>query len=234
MFQVGDIHRLLFLFYIFALKLLQMEDILIDSLKKRYATKRFNPDKKLSQKQLDTLIESVRLTATSYGLQLMKLVVVEDQNLKTELMSHSYDQTQVRDASHLFVLCREKSLSEDHFETHVGNISEARSIDRSKLDQAKSNMMNSILGMSVEDQEVWMEKQVYIALGNLLVSCAMIGVDSCPMEGFKPSEYDRILELDKENLVSVLVVPVGFRSDDDSYATAQKVRRSSEQLVINK
>jgi nitroreductase len=210
----------------------KMEQELLKALNHRYATKRFNPHKKLSAQQVKTLVEAVRLTATSYGLQLMKLVVVEDSQLREKLREHSFDQSQVTDASHLFVLCRERKLSEKEFTTHVHNISEIRGVPVDSLERARTNWMKAILGKSQRDQEFWMDKQVYIALGNLLTACAIIGVDACPMEGFVPAEYDKILGLEEKNLASVLVVPVGFRSDEDRYATAKKVRRPAQQFLV--
>jgi nitroreductase / dihydropteridine reductase len=208
------------------------EKLLIEALLNRYACKKFDRSKKLSTEQVETLVESVRLTATSYGLQLMKVVIVEEENVREQLMKSSYDQPQVCDASHLFVLCREGTLDEEHFEDYVANISGTREIPREKLDQAKSNMMSSILSKSYQDQKYWMEKQVYIALGNLLASCAILGIDACPMEGFVPSEYDDILDLSSKNLSSVLVCPVGYRSTEDANATLKKVRRSTDNFVV--
>ena len=199
----------------------------------RYACKRFDPDKKLSEEQVDTLIESIRLTATSYGLQLMKLVVVESEELRTQLRAASYNQSQVTDASHFLVLCRERDLDESHFEAYVNNISGTREIPREKLDLAKQNMMNSILSQSANDQEIWMSKQVYIALGNLLSACAIMEIDACPMEGFVPEEYDKILKLKDQNLASVLACPVGYRSVEDRNAALKKVRRSKENFLIS-
>lgn len=212
----------------------RMEEKLIQALNYRYATKKFDPAKKLSQKELDTIIESVRLTATSYGLQLMKLVVVEDPEIREKLVDESYGQRQVAEASHLFVLCRERELTEEHFEQHAQNLSEAREVDPDRLDRAKHAWMRSILSMNKEEQKVWMEKQIYIALGNLLTACAVLGVDTCPMEGFKSDAYDSILELADDNLASVLVIPIGFRSEEDELASANKVRRSTSQFLLKR
>ena len=209
-----------------------MEKKLLEALQHRYATKRFDPVKKLNGEQLDTLIEALRMTATSYGLQLMKLVIVEDKALRKRLVDFSYGQRQVEDASHLFVLCREKKLHADLFESHVGNIAETRQIPVEKLESRKQSMMNSILNLSSEEQVIWLQNQVYIPLANLLTACAVIEVDACPMEGFQPEEYDKLLGLNELNLASVLVVPVGFRSVDDTYAAVKKVRRSPDQFVV--
>ena len=204
----------------------------IEALQSRYACKRFDPNQKLSPEQIDLLVESVRLTATSYGLQLMKLVLVENEELKEQLVAYSFGQEQVKDASHLFVLCREKNLTPNHFEAHIQDISNTREIPVEELEQRKNYLSDSILSKNNIDQQVWMEKQIYIALGNLLSACAIMGIDSCPMEGFIPKEYDRILDLESHNLTSVLAIPVGYRSAEDTYALQKKVRRSTDNFLV--
>lgn len=209
-----------------------MEKKLIDSLKSRYAVKKFDSSKKLTQEQLETVLEAARLTATSYGLQLMKLVVVEDEALRKELVACSFGQQQVADASHLLVLCREKELDLKHFEDYVNLVSKTRNQNPDSLDGFKNMMVNSILTKSEEEQEIWLEKQVYIELGNLLTSCALLGIDSCPMEGFINEEYDKILDLPDRNLASVLVLPIGYKAEDDFNAKNAKVRRDSENFIL--
>ena len=205
---------------------------LIASLNKRYATKKFNPSKKLTQKQIDEVIEAGRLTATSYGAQLMKFVLVEDHKIREELVNCSFGQRQVVDASHLLVICRERDIDLEHFENYITRVSEVRGVEVEKLDGFKNMMTNSILTKSQEEQESWMNKQCYIALGNLLTSCAVLGIDSCPMEGFLKEEYDEILGLEAKNLASVLVLPIGYRADDCPNANNKKVRRKSEDFLI--
>ena len=209
-----------------------MEKTLINALVTRYAVKKFDSVKKLSQDQVDAVLESARLTATSYGLQLMKIVVVENTDLRKELLNCSFGQKQVVDASHLLVLCRERHLELKHFENYVDLIAKTRGQDSESLEGFKNLMVNSILTKSEEEQELWLEKQVYIELGNLLTSCAILGIDSCPMEGFLPEEYDRILGLEDKNLASVLVLPIGIRSAEDINSTRKKVRRSSADFIV--
>lgn len=209
-----------------------MNSDLINSLKKRYAVKKFDPNKKLSEDQVNELLEVARLTATSYGLQLMKLVVVEDPVKREELVDCSFGQKQVVDASHLLVLCREKEIDLDHIEGYVENISEIRGVNKDSLDGFKNAMSKSILTKRKDDQIIWMDKQVYIMLGNLMTACAMMGIGSCPMEGFIPEEYDEVLGLDNLGLASVLVLPVGFGATDDPNAKRKKVRRSEQQFVV--
>ena len=205
---------------------------LIASLKKRYAVKKFDPHKKLSPTQVQDILEAGRLTATSYGLQLMKFVLVENPIIREKLVDASFGQRQVADASHLIVLCRERDLDLDHFEQYVDNISRIRKVEKNSLDKFKHAMTKSILTKTKEEQEIWMDKQVYIALGNLLTSCAVLDIDACPMEGFIPEEYDEILGLENENLSAVLALPIGYRASDDPNALRKKVRRSEQQFIL--
>jgi len=116
--------------------------------------------------------------------------------------------------------------------TYIKNIANTRSVTEEKLDGYKTMMLNSVKNMSQETSEIWMDKQVYIALGNLLTACAILDIDACPMEGFKPAEFEKILKLDQENLSAVIVIPIGYRSDDDANANIAKVRRSSDEFIV--
>lgn len=205
---------------------------LIDALKSRYATKKFNPSKLIPDHLLEQLIEATRLTPTSYGLQLMKLVVVEDKALRESLVSASFGQAQVKDSSHLLILCREKEVNDNHIADYIENIAHTRELELDQLERFKNALHQSVLAREKSENNQWMERQVYIALGNLLTSCAILGIDACPMEGFVPSEYDRILGLADRGLNSVLVVPVGYRADDDLNAKNKKVRRSTTDFLV--
>lgn len=209
-----------------------MDKELIDALNQRYATKIFDPEKKISEKDLSTLIEALRLTPTSYGLQLMKTIVVDNSEKRAALLSHSYNQKQVVDSSHLIILCREKEVNEKHISNYINNIATTREVKHEHLEGFESMMKSSILSMPTIKQNNWMDNQVYIALGNLLNACALLKIDSCPMEGFVSEKYDEILGLDVLNLSSVLAIPVGYRSDLDKNATTKKVRRSKEDFLI--
>ena len=209
-----------------------METNLLNSLQSRYAVKKFDSTKKLTDEQLNEVIEAARLTATSFGIQLMKLVLVENKELREKLVDCSFGQRQVVDASHLLVLCRERDLDLDHIEEYIQNISKTRNVEEDTLSGFKNAMSKSILTKRKEDQILWMDKQIYIALGNLLTVCAVMGIGACPMEGFIPDEYDEILGLADQNLASVLVLPIGFGAADDPNATRKKVRRTEEQFVV--
>jgi len=205
---------------------------IIDDLKWRYATKKFDSSKSLSKTQLNTLKEAFNLTALSYGLQTLKLVVVEDKTTRENLVSLSYGQRQVADASHLFVLCVQTNINFDDVESHFKNIKDIRATPDEVLEPFKAQMKSTIENMSNDNKLVWATKQAYIALGNLMTVCAVEGIDSCPMEGFVPEAIDKALNLEAMNLKSVLLLPVGFRAEDDMFSGFKKVRKQLSDTII--
>ena len=208
-----------------------MNDIL-SSLSWRYATKKFDASKKLSEEQFETLLEALRLTPSSFGLQPWKFVVVENQSLREELVWHSWGQRQVADASHLLILCRKTALDASLVESYIADMIQKTGAPAEALAGYKNMMLGFIQNLSPEIAASWAEKQVYIALGNALTIAASMKIDACPMEGFSKVEYDRVLGLSEMGLASVLVLPVGYRASDDDYATRPKIRYKSEDVII--
>jgi nitroreductase len=211
----------------------QMNSEIIDKLQWRYATKKFNPSKILSEEKLEILKEAFNLTATSYGLQPIKLLVVSDPSLKEQLVPISMDQQQVKDASHVLIFCTETAVTSQYIKGHFNKVEEIRDTPREILNPFESSLLESFSQKKPEDIELWMTKQAYLAMGNLLTVCALEDIDACPMEGFEPDKYDELLELKDKGLRSVLVMPVGYRAKDDMFADLKKVRRGVEEVVIS-
>lgn len=207
---------------------------LLTALNWRYATKSFDKEKKLDASQLDTLLESLRFSPSSFGLQGRGFVVVENSELRQQLLPYARNQAQVVDASHLIVLCRRTDVDTDFVNRYFEDIAHTRGMDISALDGYKNMVLGFIEGKSQEDLAIWLSKQTYIAQGFLLSACAMLGIDACPMEGFDSSKFDEILGLSDHNLASCVIVPVGYRSSEDGYAHAPKVRFAKEDLIIIK
>jgi len=208
-----------------------MQDI-IQSLEWRYATKKFDNTKVVPQQKIEVLKQAFNLTATSYGLQLLKLVVVTDSALKEQLVPASMNQQQVKDASHVLVICIENKFDEAYIKGHFDRVEAMRQTPREILDPFQNYMIEVFKDKSWDEISGWMTKQAYIAMGNLLTVCAVEQLDSCPMEGFQPSEYDQILNLEEHGLQSVLVLPVGYRSQEDIMASLKKVRRGVSDVVV--
>ncbi|MEM7185781.1 MAG: NAD(P)H-dependent oxidoreductase [Bacteroidota bacterium] len=210
-----------------------MHSEIIEKLRWRYATKKFDPSKTLSEEKLNVLKEAFNLTATSYGLQPLKMVVISDPGVKEQLVPLSMDQLQVRDASHVLVLCKEEQLTSEYIIEHFNRVEATRNTPREILDPFQEFLVTSFSEKDPEAVSLWMEKQAYLALGNLLTVCALEEIDACPMEGFEPTKYDELLGLAEKGLRSVLVLPVGYRAEDDLFSSLKKVRRGIDEVVID-
>ena len=206
---------------------------ILDSLKWRYATKKFDTDSRLSNSQLTLLKEAFNLTATSYGLQPIKMLVVQNMSLREKLLPHSFGQRQVVDASHLLVLCIQKNYTVQDVESYFQLIKKVRNTPDEVVTPFKNHLLDLVSNKTTEQLREASKSQAYLALGNLLTVCATQQIDSCPMEGFLPKKYDEILDLASKNLEAVLLLPVGTRAEDDYMASQKKVRKPLEESVID-
>ena len=205
---------------------------IIKSLKWRYATKKFDAKKMLSETQINILKEAFNLTASSYGMQPIKMLVIQNKDIQQQLVQHSYNQEQVVQASHLLIICIQDKLTGKDAEEYFSLVKKIRNTPDNILSSFKEYLMNKIDKANEEELALWMKNQAYIALGNLMTVAASESIDSCPMEGFIPEKYDEVLNLGKHNLKSVLVLPVGFRAEDDFMKDLKKVRKNTEEVVI--
>ncbi|MGJ8743726.1 nitroreductase family protein [Polaribacter sp.] len=204
----------------------------IKSLQWRYAVKKFNSEKQLSNSQINTLKEAFNLTATSYGLQPLKLVIVKNKTIQKELVAHSFNQPQVFEASHLLVICVPKNYAITEVENYFNLVQKIRNTPQEIIKPFKDFLTQEIKNKTQEELLLWNKNQAYLTLGNLLTVCALEKIDACPMEGFIPEKYDEILHLTAQNLKSVLVLPVGFRAEDDYMKELTKVRKNTTDTVI--
>jgi len=204
----------------------------IESLKWRYAVKKFDNKKSLTKKQINTLKDAFNLTATSYGLQPLKLVIIDNKTIQKELVAHSWNQSQVVDASHLLVICIPEKYTSEEVKKYFNLVKEIRNSPDAVINPFQEFLTAEIEKKTQEELFLWNKNQAYIALGNLLTVCALEKIDSCPMEGFIPEKYNEILKLDKHNLTSTLVLPVGFRAQDDYMKDLKKVRKNVTDVVI--
>jgi nitroreductase / dihydropteridine reductase len=158
--------------------------------------------------------------------------VVENPALRAELLPYARGQTQIVDASHLIILCRRTDVDKDFVTKYIKNTAETREILESSMDGLKNMILGFLEAKDKHSLENWLSKQVYITLGFLLSACAMLEVDALPMEGFDPKKCDEVLGLAIHNLASCVMVPVGYRANDDKYAQMKKSRFSKEEVVI--
>lgn len=199
---------------------------LVKNLNWRYATKNFDIIKKVSVKDLNSIKEAVRLSASSYGLQAYKVLIIQDEAIRKQLRAVAWDQPQITDSSHLFVFCNYNTVSEDMIDDYMKLVAEIKGIDVSLLDGFKGMLMGSISSKSVEDVKAWTSKQTYIALANLLVAAAELKIDACPMEGFDADKFNEILGLKEKGLSASVIGAIGYRSDEDQSQFSPKVRKS--------
>jgi nitroreductase len=201
---------------------------IIEKLNWRYATKKFDANHQLSNDQLDTVKEIIQLSPASFGLQPYKVLIVTDTEKRKALKEVSWGQTQVTDASTLLVFVRNKSVNEGDVDSFVQNIVDTRGVPKEMLTEYENMMKYAVNSMDEATKGTWVEKQIYLALGNLLTSLSVVGIDSCPMEGFDRAKYNEILGL--TDTETVIVCPIGKRDEGDDYQHYKKVRKSQTEL----
>ena len=206
---------------------------IIQNLKWRYAVKKFDSEKQLSAIQINTLKEAFNLTATSYGLQPLKLIIIQNKEIQKNLLVHSWNQPQIVDASHVLVICIPNHYTAEEVKNYFDLAKKIRKTSDSTTNPFKEFLTAEIENKTQKELSIWNKNQAYIALGNLMTVCAVEKIDACPMEGFISEKYDEILDLKKQNLQSVLVLPVGFRAEDCYMKNLAKVRKDTQETVIH-
>jgi nitroreductase len=208
---------------------------LLQQLHWRYATKKFDPTRKIPKDIWSALEEAMVLSPSSFGLQPWKFIVVTDPSLRQRLRMASWNQPQIKDASHMVVFALRKNLSVEDVEHYIQRISEVRGVPEKSLDSYKHAMVSFVKKADHGfDLDAWSARQTYIALGFFLTSTALLGIDACPMEGINPEQYDEILGLDKEGYHALAVATAGYRAEDDDYARLAKVRYPAQEVVAHR
>ena len=206
---------------------------IINSLEWRYAIKKFDSAKKLSNQQIETLKKAFNLTPTSFGLQPIKMIVIENKELQEKFVELSYFQRQVADASHLLVICIKNDTTSEDINSYFNLEKETRNIEESTISNFRKQLLDMYENKTVEERNLSAIYQAYIALGNLMTVCALEKIDACPIEGFIPKKVDELLNLKELNLSSVLMLPVGFRDKNDIMSTMKKVRKPQSEMIID-
>ncbi|HZU99284.1 MAG TPA: NAD(P)H-dependent oxidoreductase [Planctomycetota bacterium] len=208
---------------------------LVERLTWRYATKRFDPSRKISEADWKTLEQALVLSPSSYGLQPWKAIVVQSPDLKKKLRPAAYNQAQIEESSHLVVLAARRKITEADVDRLVARTSKVRGVPTEKLAGYKASMMGDLVnGPRAAWSDHWAARQAYIALGTLLASAALLGIDACPMEGFVPDQFDEILGLVGGEHRSVVLCALGYRSPDDGFGKLAKVRFPADELILKK
>ncbi len=208
-----------------------MSDIL-SALNWRYACKVFDPAKKIPAETWAELEASLVLTPSSFGLQPWKFIIIQDRELREKLVSHAWNQRQIADCSHLVVMTVPKVLSIEHVDANIARIIEVRGGSADGLLSFRKMVLGFRDGLEAKGGlEQWAKLQTYIALGQFMLAASLLGLDTCPMEGFVPAKFDEILELEKEGRTAAVLCPVGYRSADDRYAGLPKVRFEAKDVI---
>jgi nitroreductase len=205
---------------------------LLEALQWRYATKVFDPNKKIPADTWEALEESLVLTPSSYGLQPWKFLVITGPALRESLVPHAYRQRQVADCSHLVVMAVKSRISEADIDRFLHRIAEVRGGTPDALMGFKRVMLGDVVhGERGKWATEWAVRQAYIALGQFMAACALLGVDTCPMEGFMPEKFDEVLGLAEQGLTTAVLCPAGYRDDSCRYAGLPKVRFKLEDMI---
>ncbi|MEM7697076.1 MAG: NAD(P)H-dependent oxidoreductase [Verrucomicrobiota bacterium] len=205
-------------------------DQLITALNWRYATKAFDPDRKIPDDQWAALEQSLLLTPSSFGLQPWEFIVVTDPSVREQLVEHSWNQRQVVDASHLLVIAAKTDVDEAYIDKFLNRTESIRNAPGT-TGGFRDMMVGFVNAMDERGKVNWAKLQTYIALGQFMSSCALLGIDACPMEGFVAEQYDSILGLTERGLTTAVLCPAGYRADSDKYASLAKIRFEPEEMI---
>ena len=215
-----------------ALSTVSTPESVIQQLQWRYATKKFDPTKKIPDDTWKALEQSLVLAPSSFGLQPWKFFVVRNPEIRSQLLAHSLGQAQVVDASHLVVFAIKKDLDAAYVDRYVERMAEVQQTSVDNLQKfagvVKGFMEKPPLPLDINE---WSSRQLYIALGEFMTVAAMLGVDTCPMEGLVPSKYDEVLGLPAQGYKTVAACPAGYRAADDHSASRPKIRFKTEDVV---
>jgi nitroreductase len=208
-----------------------MKEKIINALKWRYAVKIFNPNKKVSEDNINTILESARLSPSSNGIEMWKFLVIQNPGLRARLREASFDQPKVTDASHLVVITYRTDVALNATKERIERTAKTQNQNPSELDALK-NMLDGSIAQKEKDGtlEAWVKAQAYIPLGIMIETAALLEVDGGPMEGFSSEKVDEILNLKEKNLKSVTMLALGYRGDDP-VAKYPKTRRDFKDVI---
>ena len=207
---------------------------IIPALEWRYATKRFDDSKTVSDADIETLKNAVNLTATSFGLQPFRVALISDQATKDKLQEAAYNQVQVGTASHVFVFAAKTNVTPEYVDDFIRRLAAGRELGYEALSGYGDYIKGSLKGKDQEFLQAWNTRQAYIALGTLMATAGELKVDGCPMEGFDIEQFNDILGLKEQGLTAVVMCPVGYRSPEDASQHYAKVRLPLDELFIGK
>jgi nitroreductase len=205
---------------------------IIKSLEWRYACKKFDKNKKVTEEQINLLKKAFNLSATSYGLQPLKMLIAKNDEIKEKLFPHAYFQQQITTCSHILIICIDTAFGEQDIDAYFDLEKTIRGVSEEVVGKFRNQLKLIYHKKKREEIDASAIYQAYISIGTLMTVCADQRIDSCPMEGFNPAKVDEVLGLKAKNLRSVLLLPIGYRSEDDIMSRMKKVRKPLEEVII--
>lgn len=202
----------------------------LEALKQRYSVKKFDENTKLSRENLAPILEAGKLSASSLGLQPYRILVIEDELLKTKLIPAFYNPSQISTCSHLLVLISKKNIESPYLDGYFNEIKKVRQTPDEDLGGFRNSISKHFDTLAETEKENWAEKQTYILLGNLMFAAALEQVDSCPMEGFKAKLLEELLEINQSKEKISVTLALGYRDEADVFRTLEKVRKPDDKL----
>lgn len=203
----------------------------LNALQWRYATKQFDSARKIDAETWNAIEESLILTPSSFGLQPWKFIVVADPAIRSELRAASWNQPQVTDASHLVVLTTRTDLTQNDIDAWINRMAEVQGCPAENFAPLAGMISGFSSSMSSDARRAWNSRQVYIALGQLMTTAAMLNIDTCPLEGIDPAAYDRALGLENSGYATVVACALGYRDTTDKYASTLKARFDRSRVI---
>lgn len=197
----------------------------------RYATKKYDSTRKISEADWKTLEASLTLAPSSYGLQPFKFLVIDTPALRAQLRDAAYGQTQVTDAAKLVVLLSREEVNTKDIDAYIERISKTRGLPKDSLKGFQDMMNGAIASQSPADSGAWARRQAYIALGFLIETAALLKIDATPMEGFDALAFDKILDLAGSGYKVAVVAALGYRDAEDPTQSYKKVRHETKDIV---
>jgi len=203
----------------------------LNALQRRYATKQFDANRKIDAETWNAIEQSLILTPSSFGLQPWKFLVVKNPAVRSELRTASWNQPQVTDASHLVVLTTRTDLTQNDIDAWINRMAEVQGCPTENFASLADMISGFSSSMTPDGRRAWNSRQVYIALGQLMTTAAMLGIDSCPLEGIDPTAYDRTLGLEGSDYATVVACALGYRDPSDKYASTPKARFERSRVI---
>lgn len=197
----------------------------------RYAVREFSSEK-LTEMQVNTLMDATRKSASSYGLQPYKLVVIESREIREKLLPHSFGQEKVLNCSHLVVFAAQKNIGHWTVDRYIQQLIRVRNVSYDSVSDYARHMKQALASKTPIEKQQWAQQQAYIALGTFLTAAATLEIDSCPMTGFDSQAYDEILGLNSKGLETVAIAALGYRNPNDKSASMKKVRFDYDEIVL--